>query len=489
MKLRPWAFFAVAAVAVTGSAGGMSGRLGLGMECLDRDLWNPEPAYDCLTELAVTRVRLQSGWARTEKVRGVYDFAWLDRIMGELKKRNVEPWICLCYGNPIYAAAEDGEQKYTGQTMNPLHSADGRESWLNYVREIVRRYRDQVRVWEVWNEPDISHFFRVAPDRTWTEEYVELLKITAEAIRGVQPSARVAVQTAGGPDGRMRAVASLFEQGAGRFADIYSFHAYVPQPEMFTRDRQDAFYPLVRRLAPQIEFWRGEAGIASEYSGSGALSVRGLSESVQARWMSRHLVRDLADPQIGFTSYFHLYDFEHYSHTVRYHYGLLRHDYSRKPSFGVFKRLKRLLDDGEAEIDRSIGFKFDLWPWDKPAPGDEAYLNTAVAYAFRRKGLPLVAFTATTPFLEEHASVRFLGLAFFGSSAERWKDPVLVDLVDGSAVRVEQRESWPEPKLVLPLKPHVQIVTEAAALLPYYDLGAAGTNAVRAVHQTQSDHE
>ena len=75
------------------------------------------------------------------------------------------------------------------------------------------------------------------------------------------------------------------------------------------------------------------------------------------------------------------------------------------------------------------------------------------------------------------------------SSAERWKDPVLVDLVDGSAVRVEQRESWPEPKLVLPLKPHVQIVTEAAALLPYYDLGAAGTNAVRAVRQMQSDHE
>ena len=59
-------------------------RLGIGFEKLDRDAFNPELAYDRVAELGIKWVRIQSGWAKTEKQRGVYDFDWLDRVVDNL---------------------------------------------------------------------------------------------------------------------------------------------------------------------------------------------------------------------------------------------------------------------------------------------------------------------------------------------------------------------------------------------------------------------
>lgn len=49
--------------------------LGLGFEKLDRAVFDPEKAYDKVAALGVKWIRIQSGWARTEKKPGVYDFA------------------------------------------------------------------------------------------------------------------------------------------------------------------------------------------------------------------------------------------------------------------------------------------------------------------------------------------------------------------------------------------------------------------------------
>lgn len=62
-------------------------RLGLGMEKLDRDAFDPEKVYDRVAALGVKWIRLQSGWQKTERAEGVYDFSWLDRQVDELRAR------------------------------------------------------------------------------------------------------------------------------------------------------------------------------------------------------------------------------------------------------------------------------------------------------------------------------------------------------------------------------------------------------------------
>ena len=72
-----------------------SSRLGIGFEKLDRAVFEPERAYDKLEKVGIKWVRIQSGWARTEKEPGVYDFAWLDDIVDNLIARGMIPWMCL----------------------------------------------------------------------------------------------------------------------------------------------------------------------------------------------------------------------------------------------------------------------------------------------------------------------------------------------------------------------------------------------------------
>ena len=80
-------------------------KFGIGFEKLDRDVFNPEKAYDKLAAIGVKWVRIQSGWQRTEQQKGVYDFKWLDKVVDNLIARGCKPWLCLCYGNGLYDEA------------------------------------------------------------------------------------------------------------------------------------------------------------------------------------------------------------------------------------------------------------------------------------------------------------------------------------------------------------------------------------------------
>ena len=76
----------------------------IGCETLDRDYAKFSVYKDYVGELGAKHARLQSGWAKTEKEKGKYDFAWLDYHVKGLTEQSVRPWICLCYGNPIYGS-------------------------------------------------------------------------------------------------------------------------------------------------------------------------------------------------------------------------------------------------------------------------------------------------------------------------------------------------------------------------------------------------
>ena len=53
----------------------------LGCETLDRDFADFEQYKRFLAPLGIKTIRLQAGWAKCEKEKGKYDFAWLDNII------------------------------------------------------------------------------------------------------------------------------------------------------------------------------------------------------------------------------------------------------------------------------------------------------------------------------------------------------------------------------------------------------------------------
>ena len=79
----------------------------IGAETMDRDYTVYANWKKYLGPLGVKKARIQSGWAKTEQKRGQYDWAWVDEIVLDMVNQGVEPWVCLCYGNPIYPGGGD----------------------------------------------------------------------------------------------------------------------------------------------------------------------------------------------------------------------------------------------------------------------------------------------------------------------------------------------------------------------------------------------
>jgi hypothetical protein len=253
----------------------------VGCETLDRDYAKFSAYKNYVSELGVKYARLQSGWAKCEKQKGVYNFAWLDSCVYGLAEQGVNPWICLCYGNPVYHSQVDlGADLFTAEeTM---------AGWCRYVEATVSRYKDVVKEWEIWNEP--RH-------RASTEAYANLMIRTSEAIRKVQPGATIMGFTVHGftPGIVLKFPQAVFdilkEKGKLDVVDYVTYHPYTYNP--------DDCYPMVEELKelvhsynPKLKIYQGESGAPSEYRETMALSKYEWTELSQAKWVLRRMAGD-----------------------------------------------------------------------------------------------------------------------------------------------------------------------------------------------------
>ncbi len=125
-----------------------------------------------------------------------------------------------------------------------------------YVYKVVSKYKNYVRIWEIWNEPD----FVINPPGTtqytnpadWWDanpepcryklqapifHYIRLLRISYEVIKSLDPEAYVAIGGLGYPsflDAVMRntdnptdgSVSEKFPLGGGAYFDVMNYHSY-----------------------------------------------------------------------------------------------------------------------------------------------------------------------------------------------------------------------------------------------------------------------
>lgn len=270
-------------------------RLGIGFEKLDRFAFDPEPAYDQVAELGVHYVRLQSGWQRTEREKGVYDFKWLDDIVDHFLARGQEPWLCLCYGNDLYTPL--AKQHYGAVGCPPIHTEEERAAWKNYVTAVVTRYRGKIRWYEVWNEPDGQHCWKEGVNPVDLSAFTVA---TANAVHAADPDAKVIAGVLCYI--RMPFFKTMFDCGVADAVDAVSFHRYNAD-ELSALAEIRALRALIDRYDPSVEIIQGESGTQSDSRGAGALRGGAWTELKQAKYTLRHRLLDLAS-EVTFTSHF-----------------------------------------------------------------------------------------------------------------------------------------------------------------------------------------
>lgn len=272
-------------------------RFGIGLEKLDRNLYNPEPAYDPLAEIGVKYVRIQSGWARTEKEEGSYDFTWLDSIVDNLVSRGMIPWICLCYGNPIYTESAKGVRGAIG--CPPIFSEREEQAWDKYVEACVGRYRGKVNMYEVWNEPDGQHCWRHGVN---AGEYGRFVRRTSAAIRRADPDAKVLAGSFFSAKSVEFLYTFLKELEPGDI-DYITYHQYQFRVDTGIEAYARAIKSVLSGFDPGIGIIQGETGAQSRFSRQGALNSAEWTERKQAKFLLRKMMIDLKT-DVLFTSYF-----------------------------------------------------------------------------------------------------------------------------------------------------------------------------------------
>ena len=264
----------------------------IGCEGLDRDFDRFEKFRDYIAPLGIKTIRLQAGWAKTEKEPGKYDFSWLDDIVDYACTNGLNILLETGYGNPIY---KGGGGHYLGGSFPTSEVAIA--AWDRWVDEMSRRYRGKVRDWAMWNEPDLEMEWlpsgkRVKVERKSPASIAAFNVRTAKIIRRNIPDARIAGLSLAHNDAAFLD-ACLKEMGedVGLFSWII-YHGYCRNPDASYEEveRQKA---VLRKYSKTCKLRQGENGCPSGWVRRSALSRWPWSEWSQAKWDMRRMLGDL----------------------------------------------------------------------------------------------------------------------------------------------------------------------------------------------------
>lgn len=252
----------------------------VGCETLDRDYAKFGLYKDYVGELGVKYGRLQSGWAKCEKQKGVYSFEWLDSCVYGLNEQSVKPWICLCYGNPVY-----GSDNNLGAAVAALtHNQEAMTAWLKYVEFTINRYKDVVNAWDIWNEPYGQE-----------KDYAPLLIRTAELIKKIQPDAVIIGEILWNleeSESNARILLDALKSANKlKLVDYWAYHPYLRNPDD-CYPILEKFVALLKSYNPDYKICQGETGCPSQLEWTHALANYPWTEYSQVKWNLRRMAGD-----------------------------------------------------------------------------------------------------------------------------------------------------------------------------------------------------
>ncbi|MEB2777382.1 hypothetical protein SYJ56_18860 [Algoriphagus sp. D3-2-R+10] len=257
----------------------------LGCETMDRDFADYDTYKEYLNPLGIKRLRLQGRWAKTEKVKGQYNWEWLDHIVNDVTSRGLEPWIQFSYGNEIYEGG-GGINLAAGVP----HSEDVLAAWDRWVAAMVIRYKDKVINWEIWNEPNFGDNLENTVGIAAASN-IRTIKI----VKRIQPDAKASGLALGHIDLEYAGIffKVVHESGMLGVMDNITYNNYI-YSHYSNYPKVMEMKKILEQYSTKITLRQGENGDPSfGGTGRGAIGDHDWTELSQAKLDTRRMLGDL----------------------------------------------------------------------------------------------------------------------------------------------------------------------------------------------------
>lgn len=265
-------------------------------------------------------IRMDMFWNTIEQEQGHYAFGEYDALVAAMAQRGIRIIFILDYGNPHY-----------DHGFAP-HSPEARAAFTRFAAAAARRYQGKGIIWEIWNEPNLDHFWSPQAD---VQRYGTLLLQTVAAIRRADPTALIVAPGTSGFDWPFWT--ALGDMGAFTRLDAVTVHPYGIEIPEAVGPYYVQWAALLHRYSPawKIPLLSGEWGYSS---------VRGgISEEQQAQNLTRQwLVNLLYDVNLSIW-----YDWRNDgidTTDIEQNFGTVHHDLSPKPAYRAAQTLLTTLD-------------------------------------------------------------------------------------------------------------------------------------------------
>jgi GH35 family endo-1,4-beta-xylanase len=221
------------------------------------------------------------------------------------------------------------------------YTSDGIDQYAAFVRQLVQRYRDRIKQWEIWNEPNI--FFWQGPK----DMYAELLKQAYAAIKKANPDAKVLGCSTAGIDHNF--IKRTMQLGAP--FDILTIHPYRGHldDKAFISDLQKVAELVKNPDGSPRKAWITEMGWATHTPhNSMAMDFQVTTQRRQAELIARAYIDAIAS---GVAPNISWYDFRNDGadpFNFEHNMGIITRDFRPKPAYRAYATMTRMLQGARA---------------------------------------------------------------------------------------------------------------------------------------------
>jgi len=282
-----------------------------------------------MRQAGVRWVRMDFVWQDIEPKENRFDFEKYDMIVDVLSRQHINILGLFNYNTDWSSSCGDWN-------CPPKDNL----TFVNYAVKTIRRYKSRIKYWEVWNEPDSVTYWK---NQDGLKSYCVLLKDVYKAAKKEDPDCKI---LNGGFANAVLSTNKLYDNGAKDYFDILNIHIFESPVNSSLEKKVLTYAKLVYKIMKRNgdadkKIWVTEIGCPGVKAGiktGNWWMGQNPTEKQQAELTKIAYTQLIQAPGVEKVFWAFFRDTKEFWNTGVDYFGLVRFDYSKKPSFITYKK-------------------------------------------------------------------------------------------------------------------------------------------------------